>query len=363
VEQVVQALDAVAGPRGFRCVPVSWEDVQRGVSATSGALSCYGPNIADVRLWEKGGRQLWTLRSQNWNERVSLVSTADVAVVVGNEVAGGAGELTPITLRKYLEHASQYAGYAGVTTANMSVEPGDDTCGIRFQTVFLPIEDTAAARGVFDAAATRSTIEFCTEVYSYGTHSDADPQNMLVLCTPQGTSVQQDGAGAQKLFYHAVDGSGAVHRYWLEAERSRHAVGAAQSETEAERAEAAARGKATATFIGTRAMGTRFNVQMLVQVPLKQKPRPQPQYEMFGGAGGGTGFGGGGGGGGFGILVPSAAPGGAMMMTYPVVPSSFAPQAMPMSNMVFGGAPPSSVRCQLAETSRAPSWGRRTRRA
>ena len=73
------------------------------------------------------------------------------------------------------------------------------------------------------------------------------------------------------MFAHAVDPSGATHRYWLEAERSAHKVGGAQKETQEEAATAAARGKATAIHIGTRAMGTRFNVQMLVQVPLKQK--------------------------------------------------------------------------------------------
>ena len=56
--------------------------------------------------------------------------------------------------------------------------------------------------------------------------------------------------------------------------RSRHKVGGAQSESKEERDDALKRGKATASVIGVRAMGTRFNVLMTVQVPLKQKPRP-----------------------------------------------------------------------------------------
>merc|ERR1711904_270899 len=98
-------------------------------------------------------------------------------------------------------------------------------------------------------------------------------------------AVQQDGCGAKRLFHHAVDEKGTIHRYWLEAERSRHKVGGPQVETDEERANAAARGKATASVIGVRAMGTRFNVLMNIQVTLAQaKPpqRPSPGVLGFG---------------------------------------------------------------------------------
>ena len=68
LEDTKAALDAVASKSGFRCVPVSWEDAQRGT--VGGALSCWGGNISDVRLWAKGGQLLYTLRSNNWNERL-----------------------------------------------------------------------------------------------------------------------------------------------------------------------------------------------------------------------------------------------------------------------------------------------------
>merc|ERR1719378_1304491 len=97
----------------------------------------------------------------------------------------------------------------------------------------------------------------------------------------QGVAVQQDGAGAKRLFHHAVDGDGEVHRYWLEAERSEHKVGGAQAESAAEKADALARGKATASVIGTRAMGTRFNVLMTIQVPLQQKKQPEMRGMLF----------------------------------------------------------------------------------
>lgn len=94
---------------------------------------------------------------------------------------------------------------------------------------------------------------------------------MILLCTTQGIALQQDGAGAKQLFHHAVDQEGSVHRYWLEAERSDHAVGGPQVEKTEERTDAFKRGKATASVIGTKSMGTRFNVLMTVQVPLEQK--------------------------------------------------------------------------------------------
>ena len=84
----------------------------------------------------------------------------------------------------------------------------------------------------------------------------------MLLCTTQGVAVQQDGKGTKRLFHHAVDPQGQGHQYWLEAERSEFKVGGAQRETEAQRTEAMARGKATASVIGTAAMGTRFNVLM-----------------------------------------------------------------------------------------------------
>jgi len=114
-------------------------------------------------------------------------------------------------------------------------------------------------------------MEFATEAYNYNTFSDSDPRNLVLLCTSQGVAVQQDGQGAKRLLHHTVDEDSCIHRYWLEAERSNHKVGGPQCESEQERKDALARGKATASVIGTRAMGTRFNVLMTIQVPLQQK--------------------------------------------------------------------------------------------
>merc|ERR1719229_110590 len=79
--------------------------------------------------------------------------------------------------------------------------------------------------------------------------------------------------GQKKIFHHTVDSAGQVHRYWLEAERSGHKVGGAQAETKEEKEDAIKRGKATSSVIGVKAMGTRFNVLMTIQIPLEQQKR------------------------------------------------------------------------------------------
>ena len=60
------------------------------------------------------------------------------------------------------------------------------------------------------------------EAYNYHTLRNDDPRNLVLLCTTQGMAVQQDGRGATRLFHHAVDEAGKIHRYWLEAEESEH---------------------------------------------------------------------------------------------------------------------------------------------
>ncbi len=243
-------INAVARPFGYTCVPVSWEDATR--TNVNGALSSTGPNIADVRLWQKNGDLLYTCRSQNWNEKVIIMSSKDISVVVGNGVAQGQNQV--ISLHDLLKTPKPHLGYSGITSTNLSAHQ-DDQVSVRFQTVFIP----------------GSSTEFCTEVKSYNTVVDHMPRNMLLLATPQGTSVQLDGRQRQRLFFHSVANDGAIHRYWLEAERSNHGVGQEQVENTKERNDAIARGKAVAVKFGPTCLGSRFNAQLLIQVPLKQE--------------------------------------------------------------------------------------------
>eukprot|EP00316_Scyphosphaera_apsteinii_P004750 CAMPEP_0119314778 /NCGR_PEP_ID=MMETSP1333-20130426/34029_1 /TAXON_ID=418940 /ORGANISM="Scyphosphaera apsteinii, Strain RCC1455" /LENGTH=503 /DNA_ID=CAMNT_0007319977 /DNA_START=61 /DNA_END=1572 /DNA_ORIENTATION=+ len=247
---------------GYSCKTISWDDVQRGT--VGGSLSCWGGNITDTRLWERNGARLFTVRSDNWNEKLGCVTADEVCIISGNQTADGT--LSPVTLGDFLKRAGAHGAYVGLpANVDLSEKAMDAKVSIRFQTTFLPVADEQHA-----------ALEFCPEMYNYQTLSDADPKNLLLLATTQGVALQADGAGAKRLFHHAVDPTGQVCRYWFEAERSEKQVGGAQHETREEALAAAKRGKATAAVIGTRSMGTRFNVLMTVQIPLKQKaPAPR----------------------------------------------------------------------------------------
>jgi len=311
----------------YSCKTVSWDDCERGM--VGGTLSCLGSNITDTRLREKSGKRLYTVRSDNWNEKLGKIPAEEISVLVGDV---DAGTQRSISLREFLDTLGEHGAYAGVSAGTSLHDPEmDDEVSVRFQTTFLP-------------ASEDGTVEFCSEAYNYQTRSDEDPKNLVLLCTSQGTAVQQQGAGAQQLFHHRVDDDRRIARHWLEAERTSHRVGGSQEESpeaaeearaaaeaaaadetearrraqdleahadtsievrvaaqsaaadlvhaEAKRRElaelamerealaeeaqgAAAEGKAIARQFGVKAMGSRCNALMTVQVPLVQRPRPQ----------------------------------------------------------------------------------------
>ena len=130
---------------------------------------------------------MFTVRSDNWNEKLGVVSSSDVALVQGNQT--NSGELSPITLKTFLKNSKQYGGYTGMKTEDLSDDVLDQKCSIRFQTTFLPVS----------AATSKGAIEFSTEAYNYNTRSDSDPRNLVLLCTTQGIALQQDGQGDFRL--------------------------------------------------------------------------------------------------------------------------------------------------------------------
>jgi len=134
VRDTMAAINQATRGTGYGCKTVSWEDAQRAV--VDGALSVMGPNIADVRLWEKSGQLLYTVRSDSWNERLAYVKPRDLAVVVGNQNVDG--ELESVNFQTYLENFGRYGGYVGVHGGANLYEPHvDEIVSVRFQTVFL----------------------------------------------------------------------------------------------------------------------------------------------------------------------------------------------------------------------------------
>jgi hypothetical protein len=224
---------------------ISWNDVSRYTSH-GGGLSSIGANITDVKLVGKNNQQFYTIRTDNWNEKVGTVSAKEVAIITETEQG-----LVPITLAKYL------------TDKGLSSSL-DDKVSIRFQTTFLPI--TADDHG---------SIEFCTDSYSYNTPDESDPKNLLLLATTQGLTLHTNKSTYQKLFLHSRDSSGKLVNRWLEAEETSYKVGAEQVETEMQVEENMKRGKASSAVIGIKSMGQRFNALLTVQIPLQQKERPR----------------------------------------------------------------------------------------
>jgi len=282
VADTIEAVNHACRESGYSCQLVSWDDAQR--YGDNEYLSCWGGNITDTRLWEKHGRQLYTVRSDNWNERLGKVDAANVAMPVNGQT---------MSLQTFLENAGALGSYAGLDSAvNLSDGDLDREISIRFQTVFLPVDEDDEA-----------TLEFAAQMFNYNTHDNEDPQNLLLLASSQGTAVQADGVGPQMVYHHSLQpthtysvramplGGGrvgpvkvmhekvetsAIHRHWLEAERSTQGVGGEQIETEEEATAAAARGKAVSQRIGIEAMGSRFNTLMTVQIPLQQRPPTPP---------------------------------------------------------------------------------------
>jgi hypothetical protein len=280
---VADSLQALAQKHKMTVVPVSWEDCTRGWDS-NGKLSCYGNNISDVRILDKTKRSIYTLRSENWNERLAVVSASDVAVVVGNDASTSEKNLKSVTLKTYLKSAGIYGSYVGLPRDTNLLNPEkDDKISVRFQTVFLPTTD--------EKHDGKNAPEFTSSVYSYSTTDKNDPQNLLLYCTSQGTSLHQDAPGQEKLFLHMTNPDDTVSTYWLKAVTSDYKVGAAQKETEASAKLAAEQNQAVAQHIGLSHMGTRFNVVMLVQIPLKKVEETRGGYSYSGGYGSSFGYG------------------------------------------------------------------------
>tara|TARA_Y100000389_G_C17460604_1_gene521370 strand:+ start:1190 stop:2338 length:1149 start_codon:yes stop_codon:yes gene_type:complete len=252
ISEVYKQIQNVS-PKGFTCSYVSWEDINRGV--LNGKLSSLGSNITDVRLYTESGKQLFVVRPENWNERLGQVKTNEFCIIKGNETIGN--NLSPITLHNYLSNFGNFAQCHGINTNTSLVEVYEDI-NIRFQTCFIPLEEEE---------------QFYVELYNYQTGYEGDPKNQILLGTSQGTAIHQNSPGQHRIEHQAVDSAGKVHGYLLKATGSKSPVGFSQKESPEEISRAIAEGTASATVIGVKAMGQRFNAVLLIQIPLKDMMR------------------------------------------------------------------------------------------
>lgn len=185
------AIDRSLSNTDYSCQKVSWDDVCRGTQHES--LSCWGANITDTRLRTMDGKSLYTLRSQNWNEKLGLIKASQLALIVGN-CEGYNSELRNITLKDFLHSPYVNGGrYCGLgPDVSLAAPSLVEKISIRFQTVFMPVG--------CNSENSSKALQFAPEAYNYFARSDEHPRNFVVLATTQGLSVQTDGEGSKGFF-------------------------------------------------------------------------------------------------------------------------------------------------------------------
>lgn len=281
---IADLLRPVAKRRGYDAKCITWDDCTRGVVSTGFAfsplegLSAGGPCITDSRTVDDEKKPIWMVRSENFNERIGFIKASEVAVVVGNEEGGATKTLRSVLLSDYLRNFGIYAKHAGAPDGSALLsEDLDNTISIRPQVSFV-----------------RADTQFTTNAYVYGSRDPANPQNMVLYCTSQGTSPFAPAGGrGENLYLQNVRPDGRTELSWLKAKESEFGVGIEQKESAETRAAALAQGSAVSMCIGPKILGPKFNVCMMVQVPLKQTQ--EVRYRGLGGGGYEGSKGGGGG--------------------------------------------------------------------
>jgi len=131
---------------GYSCKNVSWDDVSRGTVGGKveggGSTSCWGSNITDTYLKAKDGRSLFTVRGDNWNERLAKTNSEGVAFVGTNtDGGGGVAGFRPYLLKDFLKDPSAFGGYANLNVSDLSDDVLDMEVSVRYQTTFLPVSE------------------------------------------------------------------------------------------------------------------------------------------------------------------------------------------------------------------------------
>ena len=233
---------------------VSYDDVSRYEIKDLGGkkqVSAYGSNITDSYLKKKDGTPVYVTRPNNVFERIGKVKAGEIAIL---HDVDGVEEL--VLLSDYLKNMGKEGAYRGMDPdTNLYAEKTDQNISVRFQTCFMPLD---------------GSVEFYAQAFSYGS-TDKVPQNLMIVASSQGTSVQYPGGSTTNMYTHVLHDDGFHHAHNFVADATSHKVGGEQIETHAEIEENGKKGKASATRIGLRCLGKRFNVVLTLQIPLKIK--------------------------------------------------------------------------------------------
>ena len=226
-----------------------------------------GDNISDVWLAAReSNKKLFTIRTNNWNEKLARMPAADIFVQAPSKPGTLGAELETKTLQHVLENLDRYGGYAGVERAELNSRKAE-TVNVRYQTTFVPVDASTNARDVVP------------RVYNYQTKTNKDPKNLLLLASPQGlffdaNRIRDCSDEDISVFLQELGGDGGVDLKYIEVKQTDVSVSTKDHGADVAR-EAAARlrGDAAAARIGPKSCGQKFNVLLMVQIPLKQKPR------------------------------------------------------------------------------------------
>ena len=109
--------------------------------------------------------------------------------------------------------------------------------------------------------------ELSPKIYNYQTTS-GNPKNLNIMCNTQGVAV---GSGNGRICLHCPNASGGLDDTYIQVDATDMAAGAAQEESDADRAVIAAAGGATVSTFGPPEMGKCCNAVMTMQLPIQQK--------------------------------------------------------------------------------------------
>jgi len=222
---------------GLSPTNVQWNDVERSFG------SVYGPNISDWTLREKNSNVLLpVVRPDNFTDKVAILSSDQLCVMVGNENVGGS--MKPITLTNYLKEFWKYNPECPEGT-NLYCPQLDNRVTVRAQAVPLPVDPSVGR------------VQFNPTCYSYQTREKSDPRNFIFVSSHLGTSGQTDGPSVENVFLQRNLGQGKMENMFFNATSS-------EMETEEEK-------EAVKTVIGTQGMKSGRNRVIFGQIPIKQK--------------------------------------------------------------------------------------------
>ena len=247
----------------LECVYTSWEDAMRAFG------SALGPNIADIGLQFKSTDGSATkvygfkCRSNNFAEVLVEIDARKYKIIVcdpnGQNPRG-------IYLDDALKNAGKYFAHCGLPDdCDLYDEAVDNgKVKLRMDVIFAP-------KGAIPEGQEFANTEFCLTKYSYQART-GNSRNIDLFSHPQGTACSDDTSGQKMLRPQVYDPeTKKLNEFWFEAEDTGKDVEDMHTETAAESAAAAARGKGTAVRSGMDGWEKLPNLFHFIQIPREQE--------------------------------------------------------------------------------------------